>query len=476
METFNKHQLAMAKEWAIEKLNLTECEDLTSTLETLSFDSFSSLPLEIVYKIFDICELKDLLILAKVCKQFRQIISQILQQRYRYFIYNYLTFKFSQNLNDEEISELCNLSGSSVERLRFSTYFNMDLLKHIEWKMGCNPMENLKFFINDNFKQNLKYFPMLKELEVQGKFLQDQTILELAKRCKALQSIRLMDGDNRWLWGEYLADLENIENLELKCCRNLDPNHLLSLAQKRHLKSLNIVECEHLKDIPKMQNLCKNLLNLHTLRLTAFTQDPTFLKAILRLPALKCLQFFWINFMPLNFEENLFFELSQNQDKAKTLSYLKFENDRYYIEDESLQQWTDEKYAIMRENVCINGQAWQWSEEVFEKISQTMEHFTTLATLNFHYCRLLSYDQLEKLPQLVGNLKEILIYGCPRKDDLQFHKQWQEDAKIRADCHLKFDSFLSLKEAVSLQDEASSRQFSSYYRREPVMRSIECKF
>lgn len=410
--------------------------------------------MEILYKIFDICDLKDLLNLSKVCRQFRQIISQILQQRYRYFIYNYLTFKFTQNLNDQEISELCYLSGSTVERLRFSTYFNMDLLKHIEWKMGCNPMENLKFFINDNFKQNLKYFPSLKELEVQGKFIQDQTIMELAKRCKELHSIRLLDGDNRWLWGEYLADLENIENLELKCCRNLDPNHLLALVQKRRIKSLNIVECEHLKDIPKMQNLCKNLTNLHTLRLTAFTQDPKFLKAILNLPALKCLQFFWINFMPLNFEENFFTELAQNPDKAQSLSHLKFENDRYYIEDETLQQWTDEKYAIMRENVCINGQAWQWSDEVFEKISQTLEHFTNLVSLKFHYCRLLNYDQLEKLPELLMGLKEIHIYGCPRKDDAQFKSHWLEETKIRSDCHLRFESFLSLKEAL-----VSWRQF-----------------
>lgn len=324
----------------------------------------------------------------------------------------------------------------------------MDLLEHIEWKMGCNPMENLKFFINDNFKQNLIYFPNLKELEVQGKFLQDQTIMELAKRCRQLKTVRLLDGDNRWLWGEHLVDLENIENLELKCCRNLDPNHLLALTEKRQVKSLNIVECEHLKDIPKMQNLCRNLEYLHTLRHTAFTQDPKFLRAVLDMPSLRCLQFFWINFMPLSFEENLFEELAQNKEKSTKLSSVKFENDRYYIEDESLQQWTDEKYAIMRENVCINGQAWQWSEEVFEKISQSLQNFKNLSTLNFQYCRLLNYEQLEKLPQVLENLKNIKIYGCPRKEDSQFYKQWLENSGIRSECQLKFESFLSLQVAT----------------------------
>uniref|UniRef100_A0A1I8Q6P4 F-box domain-containing protein n=2 Tax=Stomoxys calcitrans TaxID=35570 RepID=A0A1I8Q6P4_STOCA len=472
METFNKHQLAMAKERAIEKLNLGESLDLTCSLENLSLYTLTTLPMEILFHIFELCDLKDLLRLAKVCQHFRNIISEILQQRYRNFIYNYLTFKFSQNLEDADISDICLLCGPKVEKLRFSTYFNMDLLKHIEWKMGCNPMENLKFFINDNFKRNLQYFPMLQELEVQGKFLQDQTILELAKSCRGLKTIRLLDGDNRFLWGEHLADLESIENLELKCCRNLDPNHLLVLTQKRAVKSLNIMECEHMKDIPKMINLCKYLTQLHTLRLTAFTQDQTLLKAILELPRLKCLQFFWINFMPLSFEENFFLELAHNSEKSSQLSALKFENDRYYIEDESLQQWTPEKYAIMRENVCINGQAWLWTEEVFNKISQNMENFPNLQQLNFHYCRLLNYEQLEILPTLLKNLKEILICGCPRREDLQFHQQWQENMK----CQLKFESFLSLKEAISLQDDASARQFSSYYRREPVMRSIECRF
>ncbi|XP_075149448.1 uncharacterized protein LOC142223445 [Haematobia irritans] len=472
MESFNKHQLAMAKERAIEKLNLGESQEMATFSDNLSSYTFTSLPLEILFNIFEISNLKDLLSLAKVCQQFRDIISEILQQKYRQFVYNYLTFKFSQNLDDGEISELCLLSGPSVEKLRFSTYFNMDLLKHIEWKMGSNPMENLKFFINDNFKRNLKYFPNLQELEVQGKFLQDQTVMELAKSCKELRTIRLLDGDNRYLWGEYLPELEHIENLELKCCRNLDPNHLLALTQKRPVKLLNIMECEHMKDIPKMINLCKYLSQLHTLRLTAFTQDPSLLKAILELPLLKCLQFFWINFMPLTFEENFFLELARNTEKSSQLSSMKFENDRYYIEDESLQQWTPEKYAIMRENVCINGQAWQWSEDVFTKIAQTFENFSNLENLHFHYCRLLNYDQLEQLPMLLKNLKIIQISGCPRREDLLFHQQWLE----QNECQLKFESFLSLREAISLQDDASSRQFSSYYRREPVMRSIECRF
>lgn len=435
----------------------SECRDLCEKADELlklqieiqnSCNYFTILPLEILYKICESLSLRDRLVLAKVCKIFRQIIRQILQRKFKFFNYNYLKFKYSLQLQDYEISELCYLCGRSVEKARFSTYFNMDLLKQIEWSgIRTNPMENLKYFINDNFKQNVKYFKNLQELEVQGKFLQDQTLLELAKNCKKLKTLRLLDGDNRWLWGEYLQDLEGIENLELKSCRNLDPNHLMAASQRRQLKSLNIVECEHLKDITKIVKLCDHWQYLETLRLTAFSQDPKLLKAIINLPALKCLQFYWINFMPLNFEENFFLELSLNETKSLLLKHLKFENDRYYLEDESLQEWSDEKYAIMRENVCINGQTWQWPSEIFDKISLSFEHFQNLLTLNFNYCRLLDYEQMKHLGLISRNLELIKVHGCPKKEDVNFKKQWLQEL-LSAKCQLSFESFLSLKEVM----------------------------
>ena len=417
-----------------------------------SFNYFDVLPLEIQYRIFELAPLKVQLVVAKVCKTFRQIIRDICERKYKVFNYNYLTFKYSWQLQDYEISELCYLCGRVVERLRFSTYFNMDLLKHIEWSgVRTNPMENLKFFINNNFKGNVKYFKNLQEVEVQGKFLQDQTILELAKNCKKLKTLRLLDGDNRWLWGEHLMDLEAIENLELKSCRNLDPNYLLSTSQKRCLKTLNIVECEYLKDIPKMLTLCQHWQNLETLKLTAFTQDQKFLQAIISLPQLKLLQFYWINFMPLNFEENFFVELKNHTTKAHSLNFIKFENDRYYLEDESLQQWTPEKYAIMRENVCINGQAWQWSQEVFDKILSCFKEFINLHTLTFQYCRLLDYNQLQQLGLSLNNLKLIKFDGCPQPEDKLFEKDWlsvENKQDFVKKCQLSFESFLTLKEVM----------------------------
>lgn len=435
--------------------------ELITTDESLNY--FDVLPLEIQYRIFELMPLKDQLLAAKVCKAFRQIIRDICERKYKVFNYNYLTFKYSWLLQDYEISELCYLCGRVVERLRFSTYFNMDLLKHIEWSgVRTNPMENLKFFINNNFKRNVKYFKHLQEVEVQGKFLQDQTIMELAKHCKKLKTLRLLDGDNRWLWGEHLMDLESIENLELKSCRNLDPNHLLATSQKRQLKSLNIVECEYLKDIPKVINLCQYWQNLETLRLTAFTQDQKFLSSIISLPHLKLLQFYWINFMPLNFEENFFAELKNHKNKALLLNCLKFENDRYYLEDESLQQWTPEKYAIMRENVCINGQAWQWSNEDFDKILTCFKEFKNLHTLTFQYCRLLDYNQLQQLGLSLSNLKFISIYGCPKAEDKLFEKEWllkENQQDFTPKCQLSFDSFLTLKEVLV----RTTKEFSFKY-------------
>ncbi|KAM7352063.1 uncharacterized protein ACRADG_004708 isoform 1-T2 [Cochliomyia hominivorax] len=463
-----------------------DCEDLCENLNKLDLNtkspdtesslSFTTLPLEILYRIFESCHLSDQLILAKVCKLFRQIIRDILQRKSKFFNYNYITFKYKQQLQDYEISELCYLCGRAVERARFSTFFNMDLLKHIEWSgVRTNPLENLKYFINNNFKQNVKYFKNLLELEVQGKFLQDQAILEMAKNCKKLKTLKLLDGDNRWLWGEHLQDLESIENLELKSCRNLDPNHMLAVSQKRQLKSLNIVECEHLQDIPKMLKLCDHWQYLESLRLTAFSQDRNLLNAIINLPALKTLQFFWINFMPLDFEENFFLELSSNTKKSLSLKHLKFENDRYYIEDESLQKWTPEKYAAMRENVCINGQSWQWSAEIFDKISKNFEYFKNLQTVTLFYCRLLDYEQIKHLSLINEQLELIKIYGCPQEKDEQFKKLWQEEG-VSARCRVDFESCLTLKEVMDLNREAISRQYSSFYRREPVLRSIECQF
>uniref|UniRef100_A0A1B0BIX8 Reelin domain-containing protein n=1 Tax=Glossina palpalis gambiensis TaxID=67801 RepID=A0A1B0BIX8_9MUSC len=410
---------------------------------------FQDMPLDILYNIFQLCGIKEQLNLARTCQQFYEAVKGIWCKKYRYFIYNYLDFKYSMKLDDKMVKDLCILCGRHVKELRFSSYFNMDLLKEIEWKMGGNPMENLKYFINHNFAENVKHFENLQILRVQGKFLQDKVIRELSKFCKQLKTIELLDGDSRWLTGQHLWQLENLQNLQIKSCRNLEMDNLLLCSKHCHLEQLNIVECDLLKSVPKMLDLSANLQHLKYLNLTAFTSDSKLLKAILNLPQLERLKFYWINFMPLQFEENYFAELEANHQKRSHLTELTFENDRFYIEDESLQQWTPHSYATMRENVCINGQEWQWSDEMFQKFCKQLQKFKNLHDIQLNYCRLFNYDQLKKLPLVSSSICKITIKGCLQREDQQYLKEWflSLDNKTHK-CQLRFDSFLSYAEVM----------------------------
>ncbi|XP_065368896.1 uncharacterized protein LOC135961329 [Calliphora vicina] len=404
-----------------------------------STDYFSKLPEEIVCEIFNLIDLQNQLVLAKVSKYFRQVIEGIYKRKFNFLYYDYWTFKSSLKLQDWQITEFCKLCNGSVERINLVTPFVTPFF-------CTSKEEEMKYLqIQQDFRHNLQCFNNLRELEIEGNTFIDETVLDLAKYCKGLKSISFKGVDSDGFYGKHLHQLESIENMGLKCCRNLDPNHLLAVSQKNHLKSLNVVYCYNVYNIPTFLKLCNHWLYLETLILFAFTSDNQCIAAIINLPSLKTLQFYWQKFMwnkaSSCFEETFFLALKKHHDKAFKLKHIKFSYERYIMDLETVYQPLER--ARKKEELCAQVQSWTWPKNAATNICSTFAEFKNLHTINFHYCRPLDNDQLIYLAKENDSLNLIKIEGCPKVEDGEFKKQWANLKSIQK-CQLKLESILPL--------------------------------
>ncbi|XP_023297465.2 uncharacterized protein LOC111680077 [Lucilia cuprina] len=457
---FPKHNITMSQKKSVESHPNEEIvEKIPNDSEDLNY--FKILPVEILHKIFNLCELRDQLILAKVSKHCRDIIAAIYKTKYKFMYCNY--FKDYSKLKDQELIEFFRLCGDFVECLHLVTHFSSRFC-------GEDPKiyENYLHF-HKLFTHCIRYFKNLCELKIYGNAFPDSTILELAKHCKKLKSITFTTMENGLFQGKHLHQLEAIENLNLKFCHRLDPKHLLAVSQKRHLKMLNLLGCYRLSEMSPILQLCNHWRYLETLVLFAITSDKQFLKAIIDLPSLKSLQFNWVDISPvrpvLNFEENFFLTLSEHQYKSEKLKYIKFTNEQTYSHC-MIEKCSQKEYAKMKESLHARLPFEHWSMEKFNLISLTLKSFKNLHTINFHYWRPLSNEQLINLVKMNSNLQFIKIDGCPEAGDIDLKNQWMDPK-----CKLQLESILTLDEVKNIYDNVVKR--TDHAGRE---RSICCHF
>ncbi|XP_037825433.1 uncharacterized protein LOC119613482 [Lucilia sericata] len=433
----------------------------TIPIDNEHFNYLKILPVEILHKIFNLCELRDQLILAKVSKQCREVIAAIYKTKYKFMNCNYL--KNYCKLKDQQLIELFRLCGDFVECLHLVTHFSSRFC-------GESPEIYEKYLhFHKLFTHCIQYFKNLRVLKIYGNAFPDSTILELAKHCMKLKSISFTTIENNMFQGKHLHQLEAIENLNLKYCHRLDTNNLLAVSQKRHLKSLNLLGCYQFYAIPPILELCNHWHYLETLVLFANTSDKQFLKAIIDLPSLKSLQFNWVDIGPamavLNFEENLFLTLSEHQYKSEKLKYIKFTNEQFYLHG-MIEKSSQKEYAIMKESLHARLPFRHWSMEKFDLISLAFKSFKNLHTINFHYWRPLTNEQLINFVKINSNLQFIKIEGCPEAGDNDFKNQW-----MNPKCQLQLQSILTLDEVKKIYDDVVKRTDNA--RRE---RSICCQF
>ncbi|XP_065369839.1 uncharacterized protein LOC135962039 [Calliphora vicina] len=430
-------------------------------------DYFSTLPEEIVRKIFNLIDLQNQLVLAKVSKYFRQVIEDIYKRKFNIMYYDYWTFKSSLKLQDWQITELCRLCNGSVERINLVTFFFSRFY-------GISQEEEMKYLqFQKDFRHNLQYFNNLRELEIEGNTFLDETVLDLAKYCKGLKSISFKGVDIDGFLGKHLHQLENIENMGLKYCSNLDPNHLLAVSQKNLLKSLNIVYCSDVYNIPTFLKLCNHWLYLESLILLAFTSDTQGIQAIINLPSLKTLQFYWNKLMwnkasPC-FEETFFLALKKHHEKALKLKHIQFSCDSYIMDFKKICQPLEQ--ARKKEELCAQMQSWKWPKKASKKICSAFAEFKNLHTINFHYCRPLDNDQLIYVAKENASLRQIKIEGCLKVKDGDFKKRWANLKSVQK-CQLELESILPLADVKKIYDNVGSNIENEF----SIARIISCHF
>lgn len=425
----------ITKSW---KHNIKPRKD--SLAEKENFNYFQWLPIECVEVIIKFCPLKDQIQLAKVCQQFYHLLQRLWSKKYTSFTYSILELKYQQHWNEIDIRDACILLGKYVRVLRFCTLFRSDMLIEIQKFDGWNPIERLKKYLNLNFISNLKYFENVEELEIQGKMITDFVIEALAYKCKRLKSVRFLNGTTQSCSGTFLHRLTNIQKLEMPASRNIGPASLMLCCEKNSLRYLNITECKLLEDVPIMVSLCHYWSHLTTLKLTAFSSNGEYLRAILNLSTLQDLQMYWTRNLFDDFVRSLLEEIHFHKDKCKRLQTLAFECDRYSIEDPSTLEWTRNSYAKMRELVWINSFPWIWTREYFTFLTPYLKSYINLTKIYLIYARIMSNELLYQIPVINSNVQLIQIEGCARQSDATFLKEWDQTYDK---CRLKFKSFLN---------------------------------
>ncbi|XP_036321756.1 uncharacterized protein LOC118735872 [Rhagoletis pomonella] len=417
--------------------------------------------------VFEQCSLKCQLALAKVCHYFHKVIVDIWRQRYATLLFSLYHFKVVHELNDNELWDFCLLVGPHVHRLIFNSVLFFPVIQRFIADQPGNMMQNAKRYMNIILCRHLVHFAPLQSFEVQGKFLAEYTVRELARYCPQLRALQLLDAGTRWLLGKHFHLLRRVELLNLHDCENLRRRLMRKTCHALQLKSLNLVECKELLHPPTIWQLCMHFQMLQQLHLTALADTPL-LAAILELPKLKELKFYWLNDF-VEFVKSLFTELSLR--RRESLCTLHCANESIFLENASQRVWRAGEYAAMRELATINGRPWQW-QECFDEWLKLLGDCTSLESLTYEYCRVFSYEQILALPKMGSHLKLIRLIGCRDECDEKLIRSWMQQQN--QGCRLCIEGELPWGTVQRLRDRVMP--FRRENNHQPIYRSIECHF
>uniref|UniRef100_A0A034V8Z7 F-box domain-containing protein n=1 Tax=Bactrocera dorsalis TaxID=27457 RepID=A0A034V8Z7_BACDO len=432
---------------------------------TAPSDSILKLNSDCLRLIFVKCSLKEQITLAKVCRNFHKIIMDIFSMRFHELIFSDTFFTKGLGLSDEEIWDLCILSGPYVRTLEFSSAFSLQLLTVCTENRKNNMRPNAKQEINIWMCKHLVHFPQIRTFKVLGGLLVDFTVAQLARYCPEVREFLVLDPNNIYVLGKNFHLLRKLEVLDLPLCVNMCRVYILKACKKLQLKSLNIVEVRRLMYLPFLKQIFS--LQFKTLRqlwLTAYPSQLLIWK-ILALPHLENLKFYWPN-EHVRFEKILFKELfRQRRDSLYSLCW---ETEPPFMVNASFVEWQPYEKETRYEVYAIKGAPWNCFERYAEWID-LIHGCTGIETMTFRYSRILSNGHILALPNICRTLKTIHMVGCCQESDQLLLNSWY--ARTNPTCELRIEGL----NWIEVQ-ELKRKELSSSKQSKTVYRSILCKF
>ncbi|XP_053959729.1 uncharacterized protein LOC128864199 [Anastrepha ludens] len=428
--------------------------------------SIASLNIYCLRSIFELCSLKSQIALTKVCDYFCKAIVCIWQRRYANLHFSFQHFKCTYGLDDKELWDFCMLIGPYVHRMKFNTVIIAPVAQPCPVKRE-NLMRAIKRPINGALCRHLVHFAHLHDFEVQGKYLDEYTVRELARYCPQLRKLRLLDPGSRWLFGKNIHLLRNLVSLSVQNCDRFRRESMLYICRELQLKELNFVGCKKLQHAHTIQRMCLHLQSVQRLHLTAIA-DSVMLTTILTLPTLKRLKFYWLN-DDIGFQRMLFKKLLEL--RRDTLCCLRFSNEPILLEYASQTNWLKERYASLREFVTVNALPWKW-KECFAEWLQLLCGSTSLKAITCEYCRVFSSKQILQTPSFCKRLKVIRLIGCRELADERLLQSWSR--KSRFGCQLLIEGDLPWTIVQRMRNEITLRH--KKFEPQPITRCIECHF
>uniref|UniRef100_A0A0A1XGD8 Leucine--tRNA ligase n=1 Tax=Zeugodacus cucurbitae TaxID=28588 RepID=A0A0A1XGD8_ZEUCU len=425
-------------------------------------DSIFKLNSDCLQYVFEKCSLGDQITFAKVCRKFHKVIIDIFSKKFDAILLSHPTFTTDLALTDQDIWDFSILCGPYVRTIEFSTLFALNFIKEVIQSKTDNLIEKCRKQINIWFCRHLIHFPHVRQVEVLGFFFLDFTARQLARYCPQLRQFQILDINTRSLSGKNFHLFRHLEVLELPLCTSLEPKYMLKICKKLKLKELYIVENRRLMYAPILKQMFALQFSSLTILWISALADQRVVSAILELPHLEKLKFYWIDNY-VSFEKVLFKELLRLRQNS--LFAMGWESEPPFLMNESFVNWDPYEYELRREEVSINGCAWKCFADYPEWIN-LLTGCTKLETMSFLYSRILTKEQILALPRMCKTLENVQIVGSRQEFDDDVLKEWKE--QTRPSCQLCIEG-INWCEVKALENKEHAE-------RDRLYRSIQCNF
>ncbi|CAD6997940.1 unnamed protein product [Ceratitis capitata] len=363
---------------------------------------------------------------------------------------------------DEEVWDFCMLVGRYLKFMivdSLSDYATMDkYTKYLHWE------GNLRCSVSMKIRRHLVHFPYLEILQIEGIFLADEVIDELARCCPKIRELQFMDAYTYFTTGEHFSSFRNLEVIDICSSMRCRLVEMLKVCHQLHLKKLNMVDTRRLYEPAFFSALVKTqYATLTTLWLSAIKDKDTIL-LILKLPLLVELKFYWKRTYE-GFEEILFSALSET--KQNSLHSVSFEVHPLPYEMISFRYFGTYSEAGHVLQGIHDG--WELCESSLKEFLKLLDVCMSLEKLAIRYCSLFKEKDIFIFPEHCESLRLIQMIGQCRKHDEKFLYKWRERAED-CSCELRIEGeLLYFTEQEMRLRPGENREAFSY-------RSIECNF
>ncbi|XP_059621021.1 uncharacterized protein LOC132264731 isoform X2 [Phlebotomus argentipes] len=252
-----------------------------------------------VFSIFSYLNLRELLVMEKVCTRFQTVAEKIYKSQH---VLDFDALGEQKQITLMEVKNVSMRLGPHVHTLKatstsFRTINIRILLNILRYCVNLRNMYLSGFTISQSVLRVLtKTFVNLRVAQLENCSITDD-IGDCLREAKHLETLDV--SQNSEIVGKCLTVLQNIKEINLCCCNNLQVSHFKQFCERNQgLKSLNIIRCDKINHIC-LEVMARHLRSLESLMICNNypNVNPTDYLVLGDLPCLKHLKINYNNFL-----------------------------------------------------------------------------------------------------------------------------------------------------------------------------------